>query len=382
MQTPMQLSEPKYFATQTEGAVDVSVIVPTYREAENLPILIPRVLAAFETSGQRGEIIVVDDNSNDGTEAVCEKFGETFPVRLLIRRNDRGLSSAVVHGMRHARGDTLLVMDADLSHPPERIPEMLRALSSENCDFVIGSRYVRGAGMDDKWGLFRWLNSKVATWLAWPLTSANDPMAGFFCLRRQTANAADSLDPIGYKIGLELIVKARCRQICEVPIHFSDRLHGESKLSLKEQLNYLRHLKRLYEFKYPLAQPIQFATVGASGVIVDLSLFWLLLLSAPLYTARAVAIGVAMTWNFWLNRRLTFSYARREPFLRQYVMFCASCMVGAAVNWSVSVGLAAFSPYFERWAVFAAFLGVVAGTGFNYLLSSRVVFVVRKKQCR
>src|SRR5262249_50588976 len=148
------------------------------------------------------------------------------------------------------RGSIFVVMDADLSHPPERLPDLVTTLQSEGTDFVIGSRYVPGGGTDENWGLFRWLNSKFATLLAWPLTSTHDPMAGFFAIRRSTFESAAPLDPIGYKIGLELIVKCRCRTIKEVPIRFRDRMLGKSKLSLKEQLNYLRHLRRLYDFRF------------------------------------------------------------------------------------------------------------------------------------
>jgi dolichol-phosphate mannosyltransferase len=360
-------------------ALDVSIIVPTYREAENLPVLVPRIAAALDRAELRGEILIVDDNSPDDTAGVCEELRRQYPVRLEIRTRERGLSSAVVHGMRLARGECLLVMDADLSHPPEKIPDLIAALRTDETDFVIGSRYVAGAGTDEHWGLFRWLNSKVATWMARPLTTARDPMAGFFALRRQSLESAANLDPIGYKIGLELMVKCGCRCVKEVPIYFRDRLHGESKLSLKEQLNYLRHLKRLYEFKLGrLARPLKFVMVGSTGMVIDLTSFSLLLSVLPLNAARALAIWLAMTWNFWLNRWLTFAHARREPVPRQYILFCLSCLLGALVNWSVSIGLCASVPFFDRWKLLAAGLGVVAGTVFNYLLSSRVVFVVSR----
>jgi len=123
-------------------------------------------------------------------------------------------------------------MDADLSHPPEKIPELVEVIRTAGADFVIGSRYLPGGGTDERWGLFRWLNSKVATLMARPLTSARDPLAGFFALQRaRYLESSSSLDPIGYKIGLELIVKCKCRKIAEVPIFFGNRLKGESKLS-------------------------------------------------------------------------------------------------------------------------------------------------------
>jgi dolichol-phosphate mannosyltransferase len=140
-------------------------------------------------------------------------------------------------------------MDADLSHPPEAIPRMVDSLGESGVDFVIGSRYVAGASTDERWGLLRWINSKVATALAKPFTSVNDPMAGFFTLRRTVYEQAAPLNPLGYKIALELIVKCRCSGIREIPIHFAQRRFGKSKLSFTEQLNYLLHLKRLMEFK-------------------------------------------------------------------------------------------------------------------------------------
>lgn len=227
----------------------LTIIVPTYLEAENLPELVRRLGMALADANLTGEIVIVDDASPDNTVDVCRDLAAAYPVRLIVRTGERGLSSAVLRGMREARGAVLIVMDADLSHPPEKVPELYRALTDSAADFVIGSRYVPGGRTDEKWGLFRWLNSKIATALTLPLTSARDPLAGFFALRRATFEAAAlRLDPIGYKIGLELIVKCECRGVIEVPIVFADRQRGASKLNLREQFNYLRHLLRLYAF--------------------------------------------------------------------------------------------------------------------------------------
>lgn len=226
--------------------MDISVVVPTFREAKNLPVLVPAVAAALGTGY---EVVVVDDDSNDGTEEACAQLAKEYPVRLIVRRGERGLSSAVLAGLRAAGGTHLVVMDADLSHPPDAIPALVAPLRA-GADFVIGSRYVRGGSTEEGWGVYRWLNSKVATLLARPLARVNDPMAGFFALTRERLALAQALDPIGYKIGLELLVKCGCRRVVEVPIHFRNRLHGESKLTLKEQINYLRHLLRLYRFRF------------------------------------------------------------------------------------------------------------------------------------
>ncbi len=356
----------------------VAVIVPTFREAENLPVLVPRIAAALEKAQLSFEIVVVDDNSPDATRDVCAELAKQYPVRLEVRLTDRGLSSAVIHGMRQAQGDVLVVLDADLSHPPEKIPELVQTLAN-GADFVIGSRYVAGGTTAGSWGLFRWLNSKVATLLAWPLTSSSDPMAGFFALRRSAFEAARNLDPIGYKIALELLVKCKCTDVREVPIHFENRLHGSSKLSLKEQVNYLRHLKRLYDFKYgEFARLTQFLLVGGTGMIVDLACFLVMMNWFSLGVARGAAIGVAMTWNFWLNRRITFSFARTQAVLPQYLMFCLSCGLGAAVNWSVSLGLTSWLGFFAELPWLAALIGIIAGSLFNFVLCNTAVFQRKK----
>lgn len=353
----------------------VSVVIPTYREAENLPVLIPQVARALERSGMSAEILVVDDNSPDETVAVCEQLSQEYPVRLLVRTQDRGLSSAVVHGLRHARGSVLLVMDADLSHPPEKVPELVAAILEQQGDFVIGSRYVAGGTTDDDWSLFRWINSQVATWMSRGLTTARDPMAGFFALSRQTFEEAEHLNPIGYKIGLELMVKCGCRKVAEVPIHFKDRLHGESKLSLKEQLNYIRHLGRLYRFQLgKWFTPLCFGLVGASGVVIDLVIFSLLLLVGSFPMARAGAIWGAMTWNYIWNRRLTFADRKHESWIGQYLKFCGSCLLGASVSWGISTLIWAQAAGWLQYPQLAALAGILGGVLLNYVLSNHLVF--------
>src|SRR5262249_5348228 len=208
-----------------------------YKEVLNIPHLVERIEQVRKEHNLTAELLLLDDNSQDGTEEAVAKLNKDW-VRLIVRTHDRGLSPAVIDGLRAAKYGVLVVMDADLSHPPEKIPELVRAL--DGADFVIGSRYVRGGTTDAEWGLFRWLNSKVATLLARPLTSAKDPMAGFFALRRETFERGQGfLNPIGYKIGLELLVKCNCREVREIPIHFADRKFGSSKLSFKEQLKYI-----------------------------------------------------------------------------------------------------------------------------------------------
>ena len=227
----------------------VSIIVPTFREAENIPHLVERLKAVAAAHHLDLELLLMDDQSTDGTPQVVANLHESSWVRLIVRTGPRGLSASVLDGLAAARHPYLLVMDADLSHPPEAIPEMLAALLQPGVDFVIGSRYISGGATDASWGLFRWLNSKIATLMARPFTNVRDPMSGFLGLPRRALEHAAPLNPVGYKIGLELIVKCHCRQIREVPIYFADRVRGQSKLSLREQLRYVRHVLRLLAYK-------------------------------------------------------------------------------------------------------------------------------------
>jgi dolichol-phosphate mannosyltransferase len=257
-------------------APDVSIIVPALNEGENIPLLLPRLAAAM--NGRSYEVLIVDDASRDRTPQVCDELSKTYPLKLLVREHPKyGLSGAVLHGIAAARGRTLVVMDADLQHPPERVPALLEALddSANGVDFALGSRYVPGGSTDDRWTLFRKINSWVATFLARPFAgNVRDPMSGFFALRRSTFDRAQRLTPLGYKIALELMCKCRVRNVREIPIHFGLRTKGESKLTLKQQFKYLEHLSRLYDFTFPRASPIsKFSIATIMGLIVGLGVF-------------------------------------------------------------------------------------------------------------
>ena len=151
--------------------------------------------------------------------------------------------------MNEARGDVLVSLNADLSHPPEKIPELVAALHNPGVDFAIGSRYVPGAVISQEWSFARWLNSRVATALARPLSSAKDPLSGFYGLRRETFDRASPYRPLGFKNGLELIVRGRCRQVAEIPITFSARLHGASKMRPRHMALYLFQVVSLLSLK-------------------------------------------------------------------------------------------------------------------------------------
>jgi len=249
----------------------VSIVVPTFREAANLPTLCERLFATLAARDIDAELIIVDDNSEDGTIEAVAELALSYPIRIIVREHERGLSSAVVTGFNTARAPLLVCMDADLSHPPERVPDLLAPVAAGEVDFCVGSRYVEGAGIEESWGMLRALNSNIATWLARPLTNLRDPMAGFFCTSASTFQAAceNGLAPLGYKIGLEIAVRGSVQRTREVAIHFNDRHAGTSKLGLRQQIEYIVQLILLYAYRWPAA--IIFASVIICAVLAGVA---------------------------------------------------------------------------------------------------------------
>lgn len=341
----------------------MTVIVPTYEEVENIPLLLSRLDALRQRYDLDLEVLVMDDDSADGTAAAVAAFGADW-CRAIVRTQDRGLSAAVVDGLRAATKPVVVVMDADLSHPPEAIPSMVLALEAGH-DFVIGSRYVAGGTTDDDWGVLRWLNSRIATWLSRPLTPARDPMAGFFALRRSALDAAGPLDPIGYKIGLELIVKCHVTNVAEIPIHFEDRRLGRSKLSWREQMRFVAHLRRLYAYRLGTWSELgRFVTVGTIGTAVNLLVLTLATAAgAAAAISFAIAILVSMLANFVVDRQLAARHAHGGPFVRELQRFLAFSAFGALVNFLVAVLVHGGWPGLPLQI--AALLGIAAGAAVN-----------------
>jgi len=227
-------------------ALKFSLVVPTYNEAGGIERLIRALDDVFRRSSLDGEIIIVDDNSPDGTGQIVDRLSATLPVRCLHRPGKLGLSSGVIDGWNFARADSIALgaMDADFSHDINILPAMVAALESGKYGLAIGSRYVRGGGITN-WPLRRKITSRVAIALAKPLTRVRDITSGYLLVMRSAIEDV-KLDPIGFKIGLEVIAKGHYGRAVEIPYVFTDRVAGESKLNQKEIVNYLRQLRRIY----------------------------------------------------------------------------------------------------------------------------------------
>ena len=233
----------------------ISVILPTYNEAGNIAGVVTKVSDVLDEAGTRFEILVMDDNSPDGTAEMASSLSDRYPVRAHVRHGKRGLASAVLEGLRMAEGEICVVMDADLSHPPATIPMMVAPIEEGLCDMVIGSRYAPG-GRCIAWPSWRRLSSRLAGLLAGGLTEVRDPTSGFMALRKGLLDHI-FLDPVGWKIALEIMVRAQPR-VREVPVTFSNRHKDRSKLSLETRIDYLHHLWRLYIYKYPSLKKLNF----------------------------------------------------------------------------------------------------------------------------
>ncbi len=227
---------------------DISIITPTLKEAANISALVAELSSSLAAKHLVWELIVVDDDSQDGTMETCEELRQQgVPIRLIMRRRQRGLATAVLTGFKNARAPVWVVMDADLSHRGIDVVRLYGAVK-KGAAFAVGSRYLPGGSTDDRWTVFRLLNSMSATLMAWPLVKVRDPMSGFFALRADLLEHGDRLSPIGYKIGLEILVKCNPQPLVEIPIHFRTRIRGKSKLSLKQQLLYIYHISKLYRY--------------------------------------------------------------------------------------------------------------------------------------
>lgn len=234
-------------------APTLSLVVPTYNERDRLPDLVKAVFDAYQGAGVDGDLIIVDDNSPDGTGRVADDLATRYPIKVIHRAGKLGLGTAVVEGFTASDALIVGVIDADLSHPPSLVPRMLQATLDAGADFAIGSRYIPGGGTGD-WHFSRELMSRFACLLARGLTPVRDVTSGFFLVRRDLARGV-TISAGGFKICLELLIRSAPRLVLEVPYVFQTRTAGQSKMNLKEAAGYLTQLRDLRAYKRAHAVP-------------------------------------------------------------------------------------------------------------------------------
>jgi dolichol-phosphate mannosyltransferase len=227
-------------------APGLSIIIPTYNERECIGTIVPAVFDACRDLNP--EVVIVDDNSPDGTGAMADELATRHRVTVVHRAGKLGLGAAVVEGIRAATSDVVAVMDADFSHPPAHLPLLSAAFARTQADLLVASRYVPGGGTRN-WPWQRQLYSRLACWLARPLTPVRDPVSGFFLIRRDLAAQTD-VKARGFKICLELLVRAEPARVVEAPFLFNDREGGKSKMSVIEAARFLTQFRDLYLFQF------------------------------------------------------------------------------------------------------------------------------------
>ena len=224
----------------------LAIVVPTYNERDRLKDLVEKIFSTYAAAGIDGEVVIVDDNSPDGTGALADELARARRITVVHRPGKAGLGTAVIEGFGRASAPIVGVLDADLSHPPELLPGMFAVMQSTAADFVIGSRYIPGGGTRG-WGLGRLLMSRFACLLARAVTPVRDATSGFFLIRRDLARDV-RISAGGFKICLELLVRGRPSSVVEIPYVFVGRIAGESKMNTKEALGYLKQLVELRQF--------------------------------------------------------------------------------------------------------------------------------------
>ncbi|HEY49236.1 MAG TPA: glycosyltransferase family 2 protein [Dehalococcoidia bacterium] len=320
--------------------IELSLIVPTYNEKDNIAHLAERVDKAL--SQYSYELIVVDDNSPDGTAEVAKSLSAQYPIRVIVRTNERGLASAVVAGFREARGKVLGAIDADLQHPPEVLPSLLETIKG-GTDVAIASRYIEGGGTEG-WSINRRIISKVAAKLTIlpaglllpSIKGIKDPLTGFFLFKRHVIEDA-VLAPTGYKILLEVLVKGNAGRVIEVPYIFRARERGKSNLTLREQIKFLIHLIRLAWFEGNLKRFVKFCIVGASGTVINWGVLTLCTELGGLHYrwSAVIAYEISILNNFTWNELWTFRDRRipgRKTFFKRVLKYHTVAGAGVGIH--------------------------------------------------
>lgn len=360
-------------------AVELSLVIPTFNESANLRELLRRVAAALV--GVEWEMIVVDDDSPDGTSVLAKQMARDEPrLRCLRRVNRRGLAGACIEGMLASSAPVVAVMDGDLQHDETILPQMLQKIRA-GADLVVGSRHVEGGSAEAGFTAQRAFISRLATQMAKKALKADfsDLMSGFFMVRREVVEAcAPRLAPTGFKILADLVASAEGRlKIEEVGYNFRERFAGDSKFDAKVGLDFLGLLlNKISGGKIPI-RFIFFALVGLTGVVIHLATVNLALAFSDVgFTlAQSIAAFVAMTSNFFINNLITYRDSQLRgfwPLMRGLLYFYAVCSFGAAAN----VGVAAWLYRHYPLVSVSALAGVVVGSVWNYALST--LFVWRK----
>jgi len=376
-----------------QSKAQVSIIIPTYNESEN-------IIKVLESIGEHLpedipiEALVVDDNSPDGTGKIVEDYindiqnGSGYTIEVIHRKSKSGLSSAILDGIQHSTGETVVIMDSDFSHPPKIIPQLIEEIKTSKYDIVIASRFVPGGAING-WSTKRKLISKTAKGIAKAGLGVNesDPMSGFFAFKRKILEGI-KFDAIGYKMLLEILVKTKGAKVKEIPYTFTDRTRGSSKLDSSTMLDYVKSVWKLYRYGRKakvsdtrtsirfISKAGRFYTVGASGLLVNYIISLLFadaIINFWYIHATIIGIAVSMSSNFILNKIWTFEDRNFEAkrALTQYGKFVGFSSLGALIQLGMVYVLV--DNYQFVYSI-ALILAVITAASSNFIFNKKWTF--------
>ena len=380
-------------ANTKQNQAQVSVIIPTYNESENI-IQVLKSIGEHLPKDVEIEAIVVDDNSPDGTGKVVEDYitdaqnEAGYSINIIHRETKSGLSSAILDGIQHSSAETIVVMDSDFSHPPKIIPQLVEEIKTSGYDIAIASRYTEG-GEVSGWSTKRKLISKGATGIAKAGLGVNesDPMSGFFAFKRKILEGI-KFDAIGYKMLLEILVKTKGAKVKEIPYTFTDRARGSSKLDSSTMFDFVTSVWKLYRYGHAtkvsdtrtsvrfISKAGRFYTVGASGLLVNYVVSLLLADSVVNFWyihATVIGIAVSMTSNFILNKIWTFEDRNFEAkkTLGQYGKFVGFSSLGALIQLGMVYVLV---DNYQVIYPLALIIAVIIAASSNFILNKKWTF--------
>lgn len=359
----------------------VSVIVPTYNEQKNMGPLIRRIDGSIK--GMEHEIIVVDDNSQDGTAQTVRELSKKYPVRLISRTNEKGLATAVIEGFKHAKGDIYAVIDADLQHPPETLKLLIYA-ACNGSDIAIGSRYVGEKGKERFGGfrIHRKIMSKGANVLAKLLVpkvaGVQDIQSGFFAMKKSVIQDVE-LKPTGYKILLEILALGNYNIVEEVPYNFGKREHGTSKLGATTVFSYLYHIMTLTFREKESKRLMKFIASGAASIVFSVGLLWVMtdIMGIFYITSGAISkeIGIVFAFalsEFWVfDDRIAHSSRTAKRSISRLLQFNINRLLSIVI---VTVCMAIFTEFVGLNYIVSNMIGIAIAFPFNYVVSNKSIW--------
>jgi len=349
--------------------MDFSIIIPTRNEGTNVETVADRILKTLGDPGSL-EILFVDDSTDDTPEILERLSRRDSRVKYVHRQNGSGLGTAVLEGFRRAAGKWFIVMDADLQHPPETLSDVIREIRKAEADIIIPSRFVPGGsdgGLSPWRKLVSWTARSMARVLLSKVRPVTDPTSGFFAVRSDVAGSAE-LNPVGWKILLEVLVRCRYSRVVELPYAFQARMQGDSKFNVKEQWHYLLHLLRLVRASEADFRFWKFCMVGAGGVLVNFAVYVpLVKLGLSVGFAYAAATLTAILNNFTWNNLLTWPHLKNDRLWYRMFKFFTVSLGGLAIS---SLAVTVSHDWLGLHYLISGMLGIAITTGWNFYLNN------------